>query len=407
MIRAALVGVSGYGRWHLLMAMEQMLLGRMELIGVTVINRPQQEAICRRLERRGIPVFSTFEAMMSQVAGRVDLLLLPTAIQWHAPMALAGLRAGAHVLVEKPVAATVGDIDAVISAQQQAKRLVVVGFQDLYDPAVHDIKQRMLSGQIGRIRQIRVKGQWPRSTSYYGRNNWAGRLRVDNAWVFDSPINNAFAHFLMLALFWSGKTAESTGEIATIEAELYRANPIESFDTASLRLRTSTDVEILVYVTHAGKEEHPPEVSVQGETGTVTWSYERSCVVEQKGKPVEIMKVPEQLDVRLRVLDATLTRLETGEGFVVTPSIAREHTRIINALHEFFPILSIPASHLGSLCGKDGETRRIPDIDILIERAAAEGHLFSEAGAPWAIPSAGPRSLHGYQGVKADHGSGS
>lgn len=407
MIRAALVGVSGYGRWHLLMAMEQMLLGRMELIGVTVINRPQQEAICRRLERRGIPVFPTFEAMMSQIAGRVDLLLLPTAIQWHAPMTLAGLRAGAHVLVEKPVAATVGDIDTVISASQEAQRLVTVGFQDLYDPAVLDIKQRILSGQIGHIHQILVKGQWPRSTAYYGRNNWAGRLRVDNAWVFDSPINNAFAHFLMLALFWSGKTAGSTGEIATIEAELYRANPIESFDTASLRLRTSSDVEFLVYVTHAGKEEHPPEVSVLGENGSITWSYERACVVEQRGQPVEIMKVPEQLDVRLRVLDATLSRLETGEGFVVTPAMAREHTRIINALHEFFPIQTVPASHLISPCGTDGETRRIPDIDILIEQAAAKGHLFSEAGAPWAIPSTGPHSLHGYQGIKAGQASGS
>ena len=87
--------------------------------------------------------------------------------------------------------------------------------------------------------------------------------------------------------------------------------------------------------------------------------------------------------------------------------MAREHTRIINALHEFFPILTVPASHLGSQCGKDGETRRIPDIDILIERAAAKGHLFSEAGAPWAIPSTGPHSLHGYQGIKAGQASGS
>ena len=67
MIRAALVGVSGYGRWHLLMAMEQMLLGRLKLIGVTVINAKEQAALCRRLERQGVKIFATFEQMMEAV----------------------------------------------------------------------------------------------------------------------------------------------------------------------------------------------------------------------------------------------------------------------------------------------------------------------------------------------------
>ena len=55
-------------------------------------------------------------------------------------------------------------------------------------------------------RRITVRAQWPRGASYYARNNWAGRLRVGSAWVLDSPVNNAFAHFLMLALFWAGDT---------------------------------------------------------------------------------------------------------------------------------------------------------------------------------------------------------
>ena len=131
MIRAALVGVSGYGRWHLLMAMEQMLLGRLQLVGATVINGKEQSAICRRLERKGVPVFASFEEMMAALAGKIDLLLLPTGIQWHAPMTLAGLQAGAHVLVEKPVAATLHELDAIIAARAAADRIVAVGFQDL------------------------------------------------------------------------------------------------------------------------------------------------------------------------------------------------------------------------------------------------------------------------------------
>lgn len=398
MIRAALVGVAGYGRWHLLMAMEQMLLGRLKLVGVTVIDRPQQEAICRRLARLGVPVFASFEQMMAELSGQIDLLLLPTGIQWHAPMTLAGLRAGAHVLLEKPVAATMAEVDAIQTAAARADRLVAVGYQDLYEPTTHEIKRRILAGEIGPLREVRVRGMWPRSAAYYARNSWAGRLRVDGATVLDSPVNNAFAHFLMLALFWAGETPESAAEIVDLEAELYRAGRIESFDTASLRLRCTNGTVILLVVSHAGRDDVPPEVQLSGDKGTVVWTYERAFTVTRQGAAPETGMVPVQFDVRLRVLDAVLDRLEKGTGYVVTPESVREHTRLINALHEFFPIHDVPAAQLELSTEPQGQFCRVRDLDALAAEAFASGRLFSEVGAPWAQPSGGVRSLRGYRG---------
>lgn len=398
MIRAALVGVSGYGRWHLLMAMEQKLLGRLQLVGATVIDRAQQEATCRRLGRLGVPVFDTFEAMMAQLAGQIDLLLVPTGIQWHAPMTLAGLRGGMHVLVEKPVAATMAEVDAIEAAAAAAGKLVAVGYQDLYEPTTHDLKRRLLAGEIGTLRSVRVRGLWPRSTGYYTRNGWAGRLRVNGAAVYDSPVNNAFAHFLMLALFWSGQTPDAVAEVADLEAELYRAGEIESFDTASLRLRTREGVEIVFVASHAGQDDFAPEVQLTGDAGAIGWTYESAYTVSRRGVPAETRPVPVQLEVRLRVLDAVVDRLLTGTGYVVTPAAVREHTRLINALHEFFPIRDIPAEQLTTIKGPQGEFRRARDLDAAAARAFVEGRLFSEVGAPWAQPGAGLRSLRGYRG---------
>jgi predicted dehydrogenase len=398
MIRAVLVGVSGYGRWHLLMAIEQMLLGRLKLVGATVINQSEQEPICRRLTRLGVPVFDTFEQMMGELAGKFDLLLLPTGIQWHAPMTLAGLQAGAHVLVEKPLAATMADVEVIEAAAAKSGRLVAVGYQDLYDPLTHALKQRVLEGLIGPLRTIKVRGQWPRPTAYYARNGWAGRLRVNGACVLDSPVNNAFAHFLMLALFWAGETAGAVAGIAEVDAELYRAGRIESFDTVSLRLRTERGIEILFYGSHAGQEDVSPEVRLLGDEGSIAWTYERNCVVARHGAAAEILPVPSQLDVRLRVLDGVLDRLETGTGFVVTPTMVREHTRLINALHEFFPIHDVPAAHLEIKTNGQGVFHRIRDLDAVAARAATEGQLFSEAGALWGRPSGGARSLSNYRG---------
>lgn len=397
MIRAALVGVSGYGRWHLLMAIEQMLLGRVKLVGVTVINPQEQVTLCRRITRQGIPVFATFDEMMAALAGRVDLLLLPTGIQWHAPMTLAGLRAGAHVLVEKPAAATMQEVDAMMHAQVEAGRLVAIGFQELYVPGTHDIKRRVLARELGSLRRIVVRGQWPRSSAYYARNGWAGQLRVNGAWVLDSPANNAFAHFLMMALFWAGATPESAAEIDRVEAELYRAREIASFDTVSLRLQVGSGVEILFYASHAGEEEFAPEIELCGDNGSITWTYEHSYFIRRAGREVETVKITDQLDTRLSVMDAVIDRIEGRDTFIVEPGLAREHTRLVNAMHEFFPIHTIGPDQLEVRVAREGISHRIRGLDASIRNAVEQGRLFSEIGVPWAKAAPGVRSLQGYQ----------
>jgi predicted dehydrogenase len=397
MIRAAIVGVSGYGRWHLLMAMEQALLGRLQLVGATVINPQEQAGLCRRLARYGVPIFSSFDEMLDGLNGRVDLLMVPTAIQWHAPMTIAALRAGLHVVLEKPVAGTVQEVDAIIAAQAAAARLVAVGFQDLYVPATMDIKHRVLDGQIGTLRKVVVRGQWPRSSAYYARNEWAGRLRVGESWVLDSPVSNAFAHFLMMGLFWSGESLHAAAEIAEVQAELYRAAQIESFDTACVRARTAHGVEILFYGSHAGTEEFPPEVQLIGDEGSIIWGYESFYTVMREGRPVEVLPVPNQLDTRLSVLDAVMDRLEGKSCFIVEPALGREHTRLMNALHDFFPIHAVVGANVSRLKSRMGVFCRIEGFDAVVDEAVERKVLFSETGAAWAVPSGAARSMKGYQ----------
>jgi predicted dehydrogenase len=385
MIRAALVGVSGYARWHLLMAMEQALVGRLQLVGVTIINPTEEPMICARLSRQGIPVFNRWEDMLRALSGRLDLLLLPTGIQWHAPMTIAALQAGANVLVEKPLAATLQEIDAITAAQATTARLVAVGFQDLYVPAAHDIKHRILAGEIGPLRQITVCARWPRPSTYYARNSWAGSLRTTEGWVLDSPANNALSHFLMLALFWAGEQATTAAVVTELAAELYRVNPIESFDTISLAARTARGVAINFYGTHAGQTERAPEIRLQGATGQISWIYEKQYTVAVGSAAPLITPVPEQLDTRLSVLEAVINRLHGASSFIVEPNLARAHTRLINALHQFFPIHTVAAPHQFLDQPPAGSGYRLQNIDALLDEAAERNVLLSETAAPWAV----------------------
>ena len=65
-------------------------------------------------------------------------------------------------------------------------------------------------------------------------------MQRDGRWVMDSPAANALSHFLQLPLYLLGPSMNQAATPVKVEAELYRANSIENYDTCSIR---ATSVE--------------------------------------------------------------------------------------------------------------------------------------------------------------------
>ncbi|MFW5857727.1 MAG: Gfo/Idh/MocA family protein, partial [Planctomycetota bacterium] len=238
-LRTAIIGVSGFGDVHYQDLLREADAGRLQPVAATIINPDDEAEKCACLRNHGAALFVDYQEMLRQHAGGLDLCLIPTGIALHAPMSRAALAAGAHVYVEKPIAATVEDADAMAAAAEAAGRVLAVGYQNMYDPGLHVLKERIVAGAIGAVESVACWGCWPRPDSYYARNGWAGRLRVGEAWVLDAPFNNAFAHYVMLSLFLAGAEARTRARPTAVEAELYRARPaIESPDTAAIRVTT-------------------------------------------------------------------------------------------------------------------------------------------------------------------------
>src|SRR5687768_13988334 len=171
---------------------------------LVAVSDPDLSRFPRRvaeLRARGVAVLEDFQQLLAR---SVEAVWLPLPIDLHLPFTEASLRAGKAVICEKPAAGCVDDVDAMIAARDRAKLPVAIGFQDLYQPAVAQLKQRLAAGEFSRPTSATVIGCWPRSTHYFARNDWAGRCRRDGRWVMDSPANNALAHFLHLALFLLG-----------------------------------------------------------------------------------------------------------------------------------------------------------------------------------------------------------
>ena len=170
-------------------------------------------------------------------------MLIVTPIHLHAEHTCFALRNGANVLCEKPLAGTLIDALAMHEAQREASErggpFTAIGYQWSFSQAVQSLKRAILSGSLGRPVRMRTMVHQPRPIGYFRRNDWAGRIRTpDGHSVFDSPVNNASAHFLHNMFYLLGATRETSATPAWVQAELYRANAIENYDTAALRCRT-------------------------------------------------------------------------------------------------------------------------------------------------------------------------
>jgi predicted dehydrogenase len=325
--------------------------------------------------------------MFNRHRGRLELCAIPTGIPWHMPMTLAALEAGAHVLVEKPLAATLEEVDKIREAETRHERLVMLGFQYHYSIENMDLKGELLGSVIGTLRRIKVIGLWPRGAEYYSRTDWAGRIRSGQGWVLDSPISNAFAHHLSLALFFAGSQQERSAAAVRMAAELYRAQPIENYDTAALRIDTDTGVAIHFYASHSCLSTLDPEILLEGDKGRVFWAHNREYRIVPSDAAPRLVPLCDEHSARFRMFRSVLRRLKDPSVFVCGTAIAREHTRCIQAAQRAGPVRDVPQEWLETN-GKPGLRRKtwITDLEETARLAFDRASSLSAVGCRWAGP---------------------
>jgi predicted dehydrogenase len=387
----ALVGISGYGGIHLQLLRERARLGQLRLASVVAIDAGpsgRESALAAELRNAGCTVHSSLESLLAAPNRVPDLVVLPTPIHLHRAMTEQALRAGSHVLVEKPLAGGLADAEAIVSAAERHRRTVVVGFQELHAPEVLALKQLLVEGAIGRLQRISTCVRWPRDSHYYARNAWAGRVRLGTELLRDSPLNNAMAHFLMLGLFFAGETVGEACTATRLTAELYRAQPIESFDTADVWLEDRRGVSVRCLVTHSSAQETQAELRIEGEHGFALWRQQGDCEWTGADGVRHVIATRQLHDGRDHILDAVLEHLRQPSRFICGPKLALAHTRVIEALHLHAPIHTV-AEHFLRRESRPGARVQtlISDLDARLDVAAAAGLPLHASGASWTHPA--------------------
>ncbi|MDQ8187720.1 Gfo/Idh/MocA family oxidoreductase [Pelagicoccus sp. SDUM812002] len=393
MIKAALIGVSSYGRVHLRMIDYMVSKHKLELVAATVINQEEEEDQCAKLRAQGCELFRDYKEMLRVWRGRLDLCMIPTPIFLHEEMTLAALEAKANVLIEKPLAPSTEACARIMERAAEVDRFVAVGFQKMYSAATRKIKRDLLAGVLGEIREIRGITLWPRGVSYFSRNSWAGKVRLGNSLVLDSPVSNATAHFLHLMLFWAGDALNSVASIVDhFEAETYRANDIENFDTASLRGLTGTGIPVSFIASHASRETVDPMVRIIGTKGEIEWIKDEGAYYRVEGEPERRIDLSsEEEEVRI-MIEEIGHQLSGGVSWLCGPEQAIPQVEVVESLHRGCETIGIPDEYLEEFA-KDGDTfRAIRGLESIAINAFERGVLLSEAGAPWKTASQVPSS---------------
>lgn len=399
MINAAIIGVSGFGVTHLNDLFREHEAGRLNFSAAVIHQNQVSPENLERIKALNVEIFTDYPSMFAKLAGKIDICCIPTGIALHRPMTEAALAAGANVFVEKPVAPTVADAEAMEAAARKAGKFVAVGYQHIYQPETRRIKELLLSGKLGKALRFKCYALWPRKNAYYGRNGWAGALFAPNGDpILDSPFTNAVAHYLNLLLFYAGNTFEDTADVKSVEAGMYRVNPITSCDTANMRILTRDGKEILFYASHAVPQTEGPVSCIECEKGIINYTSKETVITDLEGNEIERFASADSLALRLNIWEHIRNRIADPDSFICTVKLASKAALVSNAVFDSVPIVDLPASLMDINVDADGNILRvIRPMEELIKRCCKENRLITKADFPYAVETA-PFDLENYKG---------
>ncbi|WP_094228331.1 UDP-N-acetylglucosamine 3-dehydrogenase [Methanolobus psychrotolerans] len=145
MLRVGVIGAGAMGKNHIRIYSE---MPGVELAGISDIDRELVEGLALQYDTKA---FTDYREMLAQGLDAVSIVV-PT--KMHRQVAIEAIEAGAHVLVEKPIADTVENAEAIIRAAKSNNRLVMVGHIERFNPAVIKLKEIIDSGLLGKIVSI-------------------------------------------------------------------------------------------------------------------------------------------------------------------------------------------------------------------------------------------------------------
>ncbi len=329
-MRFGLVGTGGISTQHI----EAMrATDGASLVAVTSASAEKARSAA---ERWGVEWTATVDELLARED--IDAIAVTTPSGFHAEVALAALRHGKHVIVEKPLALSVADADALIAEGRRADRLISAVSQRRFEPAVSAARAAIQSGALGPISLIIAESLNYRPQSYYDSAAWRGTRALDGGVLMNQAI-----HEIDLVCWFGGPVASVAAHIATVGHEM------EAEDTATVSLRFAGGGLGEIVATTCATPGFDQEIRVYGAAGHIRIVGEEPVAWVVPGVPAP---APEALvpDVDPSTLAAAtwgtdsighmrqyadfIDAIRTGRQPSVSGEDARRAVAVVNAAYE-------------------------------------------------------------------------
>lgn len=191
----------------------------------------------------------------------LDVVSICTPNGLHAEHTIKSLKAGNHVLCEKPMATSVKDCEEMMNTAEQSNKRLFVVKQNRFNPPVQAVKKEIEKGRLGRIFNVQLNCFWNRNPQYYLESDWKGKRDIDGGTLFTQ-----FSHFIDL-LYWLVGDIE---KVNVFTDNFSHQDLIEFEDTGAITLKFSNGaLGTINYTVCSYDHNMEGSITIFAENGTV------------------------------------------------------------------------------------------------------------------------------------------
>ena len=245
----------------------------------------------------------------------------------HAPISIAALRAGKHVLCEKPMGTSLQEARAMVQAARDSGKTLTVCFQNRYNGATRRMKEIIDGGEMGKVMGGSAFVCWDRGGAYYADSPWRGKWATEGGSVL---INQAI-HTLDLMKWLSGGFELKS---ATMTAKRL-AQAIETEDTCDMLLENESGARFLFYCSNCAADNMPVQLHLLLEKGQLHMTGEQLTVLGPTGAAFEDYATDTKIgknywgNSHIHLIADFYDRLVRGDAPFILPEDGMETTRLM------------------------------------------------------------------------------
>jgi predicted dehydrogenase len=258
-VRIGIVGIGNMGYSHA----QQILAGKINRLELGAVADHNPAKLARVPQVKG---FKKADEMMA--AGLIDAILIATPHYDHTTIGIAALKAGLHVMVEKPISVHRADCERLIAAYhgREKKQVFAAMFNQRTDRYYQKIRELIRSGELGEIRRVNwIITNWFRTHAYYASGGWRATWAGEGGGV----LLNQCPHNLDLFQWMFGMPMKVSAKCAFGK---YHDIEVEDDVTAVMEFKNGATG---VFITSTGEAPGTNRLEITAERGKVVYENDK------------------------------------------------------------------------------------------------------------------------------------